>query len=146
MKVKSYGICPYQIMNGDIYILMNKTSKSSWWNFFKGKQEKNEKPQETAIREFYEETGVLVDKKDLEDYFEQINTRKDIGIWLLDFTSYNNRQFNFQEKEIWSASWVNLSKTVETSKNQQKIYNKIYDFFLQKRKELHELYKLNIKD
>jgi 8-oxo-dGTP pyrophosphatase MutT (NUDIX family) len=142
-KEYSYGICPYQIMNGSFYILLNKTSKQSFFNFFKGKMEKGETIEECAIREFYEETGVLVQKKDLEEYFYQKGNRKNIGIFLLDWSKYQSYPFTFQEKEIWSASWVPVMDNVEASKNQQKILNSIILFFKPKISQLRRIYSFN---
>ncbi len=139
MKQKSYGICPYQIMNGNFYILLNKTSKISYYNFFKGKIEHNESIEVCAQREFYEETGVKVDKEDFEDYFFQKSKRKDIGIYLVDWSKYHKTIFNFQQEEIWSASWVPLGE-IEMSKNQQKIINDINLFFAPKINSLKNLY------
>jgi len=133
MKLHSYGICPYKIINGHFFVLLNKTSKESYNNFFKGKIEENESITECALREFQEETGITVDINDLEDYFFQKSPRKDIGIYLLDWVKYENDDFNFQEKEIYSAAWVHINN-IEMSKNQQKIMDDIQLFF--KRKEI----------
>lgn len=139
-KEKSYGIAPYVIMNGYFFVLLNKTSRTSYYNFFKGKEEDNESKKDTAVREFFEETGIQVEKEDLEDYFEQKNPRKDIGIFLVDFTKYNHLPFKFEENEIYSAIWVNVSKDVEMSKNQKKIYGDIMLHFKPKLKQLRNLY------
>ena len=138
-KEFSYGIAPYQIMNGYFYILLNKTSEESFYNFFKGKIETNETIYECAIREFREETGILVDENLLEDYFYQKSPRKDVGIFLVDWATYHNQPFDFQEKEIWSATWVRL-KSIETSKNQQKIINEIELLFKPRIQQLRNIY------
>jgi len=138
-KEFSYGLCPYQIMNGYFYVLLNKTSEESYYNFFKGKIEDGENEHEAAQREFKEESGVLVDKTDFEDYFFQKNSRKDVGIFLVDWAKYQHLPFHFQEKEIWSATWVQL-KNIETSKNQQKIMNDIELFFKPRKMQLRNLY------
>lgn len=132
-KEYSYGICPYKIINGHFFVLLNKTSKESYNNFFKGKIENQETPADCAIREFEEESGITVAINDLEDYFSQKSPRKDVGIFLLDWVKYENETFNFQEKEIYSAAWVHLN-SIEMSKNQQKIMDDIQLFF--KRKEI----------
>jgi 8-oxo-dGTP pyrophosphatase MutT (NUDIX family) len=100
MKLHSYGIAPYSIIGGNFFILLNKTSERSDYNFFKGKIEHNEEIADCAIREFYEETGVKVKKSDLEDYFKQKSPRKDVGIFLVDWNKYSHLDFHFQEKEI----------------------------------------------
>ena len=139
MKLKSYGICPYMIISGGFYVLLNKTSKESFYNFFKGKIEHEETIKDCALREFLEETGVQVNIRDLEDYFFQKSPRKDVGIYLVDWSKYQHLPFDFQEEEIWSASWVQM-KRIETSKNQQKIMNDIELFFKPRKQQLKSLY------
>ena len=138
-KEHSYGLAPYMIISGHFYVLLNKTSEESFYNFFKGKIEKGESIEDCAQREFQEETGVFVDKKDFEGYYFQKSPRKDIGIYLVDWTKYQHVPFHFQEKEIWSATWVQL-KNIETSKNQQEIINKIELDFKPRKQQLRNLY------
>ncbi len=140
-KEYSYGICPYTIINGDFHILLNKTSEVSFWNFFKGKIEKDETITECAIREFQEETGILVSHNDLEKFYVQQSSRKDIGVYLVDFTKYQNLEFKFQKKEIWTASWINVNKEVDVSRNQQKVYNDMLLDFYQRNHQLSNLVK-----
>ena len=139
MKLKSYGICPYNIISGNFFVLLNKTSEESFYNFFKGKIEPGETIEDCASREFYEETGVLVNKSDFEDYFYQNSPRKDVGIYLVDWAKYQHLPFNFQEREIWSASWVQLDN-IETSKNQQTIINNIELLFKPRKQQLRNIY------
>jgi len=138
-KEFSYGICPYQIMNGHFYVLLNKTSNESFFNFFKGKIEDGESIRECAKREFSEETGVTVSIDDFEDYFFQKSPRKDVGIFLVDWSKYSKNIFKFQKKEIWSATWVPLGEII-TSKNQQKIMNDIEMLFKPREIHLRHLY------
>jgi 8-oxo-dGTP pyrophosphatase MutT (NUDIX family) len=138
-KEYSYGICPYMIISGNFFVLLNKTSEISFYNFFKGKIEANETIEECASREFFEETGVKVNPKHYEDYFYQKSPRKDVGIFLVDWSRYQHYPFNFQEKEIWSATWVQL-QGIETSKNQQKIMNDIELLFKPRKKQLKNIY------
>ena len=138
-KEFSYGLCPYSIMNGYFYVLLNKTSEESYFNFFKGKIEEDETIKECAQREFFEETGVKVDIKDFEKYYFQKSPRKDVGIYLVDWAKYQHLPFHFQEKEIWSATWIQL-KNIETSKNQQQIMNAIETDFKSRKQQLRNLY------
>ena len=138
-KEYSYGICPYAIISGHFFVLLNKTSEESYFNFFKGKIEDNETIKECALREFKEESGVEVSEKDLEDYFYQKSPRKNVGIFLLDWSKYQDSIFQFQKKEIWSATWVQLNN-ITTSKNQQKIINDIELLFKPRINQLKNLY------
>ena len=126
MKEKSYGICPYYIKDNKIYILLNKTSDFSPFNFFKGKIEENETINECAIREFAEEARVDLSDYKLEDFFEQKNRRKDIGIFLLHIDK--ELDIYIDRKEIYTYKWIDIDEEIELSKNQQKIYNQIFIF------------------
>jgi len=138
-KEYSYGLAPYSIMNGYFYVLLNKTSEESFFNFFKGKIETDETIKQCAQREFFEETGIKVDTKDFEKYYYQKSPRKNIGIFLVDWSKYQHLPFKFQEKEIWSATWI-LLKDIETSKNQQEIINSIELDFKPRKHQLRNLY------
>jgi len=141
-KVNSYGICPYLIINNLYYILLNKTSENSKLNFFKGKINKNENISNCAIREFKEETDILIKISDFEEYFYQYNRRKNIGIYLVDWTKYYKKEFNFDKKEIYSTYWKRINNST-ISKNQIKIYNDISLFLYKKEMNLKRLVKRN---
>lgn len=129
MKEYSYGICPYKVENNAFYILVNKSSETSFYNFFKGKTEEGETPKQTAIREFFEEAGIKLNQRNLEEYYEQKNPRKDIGIFLYDFTTLEY-ELKLQESEIYSAEWLKVGDDINLSKNQSKIYNHMcLDFY-----------------
>lgn len=82
--IKAYGLVPYKIEDGDIKILLCKSIKSNYrWGFLKGMILKGETPKQCARREFLEESGIDIDYSLFEDYFEQKNKEKDIGIWLV---------------------------------------------------------------
>jgi len=130
-KEKSYGVAPYLIINGQYYILLNKTSEHSRYNFFKGKIEEGETIAQCAKREFWEETGVEVDERDFEEYFFQKSSKKDVGIFLINWSKYINKKFQFQKREIWASYWVEVDD-VQTSKNQKEIVDSIESFFKNK--------------
>ena len=124
-KLFSYGICLYKIEEEEILIYLNKTSSISDWNFFKGKMEDNETFEETAIREMFEETNILVRKNQLEDLFEQINKKKNLGVYLVDFNVINFKNLKLDKKEIFEGKWLNIKEDIIVSKNQIKIFNKL---------------------
>jgi ADP-ribose pyrophosphatase YjhB (NUDIX family) len=89
-KIKAYGICLYKIKKNKIEILLCKSTKSKdKWGFLKGVKEINETKQQTAKREFQEESNIKIDTKYFEQYFEQTNETKDIGIYLVDANNLN---------------------------------------------------------
>ena len=69
----SAGIILFNEMDGRKFLLLNYPSRH--WDFVKGKMEKDETPQETALRETQEETGIsdveFIDgfKEEIEYYF-----------------------------------------------------------------------------
>lgn len=136
MKEYSYGICPYKLKDKKAYILLNKTGRVGDWNFFKGKIEKDETIEECAVREFSEETGTMVPPEVLENFFTQNSPRKDVGIFLTDWTKLDLTICPDRE-EIFSYSWVEVTKDVVTSKNQQKIYDNIHKHLTNKLKEIN---------
>jgi len=129
-KEKSFGIAPYKIDNDKVFILMNKTGRIGDWNFFKGKIEDNEGVEDCAIREFFEETGIKVKNYQLEEFFFQKNKKKDIGIYLVNFTD-KNPKFKFDKREIFFADWVLLTKDLckNVSKNQREIWKQMKEYF-----------------
>ena len=127
MKQYSYGLCPYKIVDEDIYLLLNKTGRVGDFNFFKGKIEKGETVEECAIREFHEEAGVLIEEKKLENFFYQTGSRKDVGIFLVDWTLKEEKIVI--NDEIYKYEWVKMTSDVKTSRNQQKVYNDIVLYF-----------------
>lgn len=62
------GILPYTFYCGKVYVLLGKDVRDNCWSDFGGKNElvDENRPVNTAMREFYEETcGIIVDIKSL---------------------------------------------------------------------------------
>jgi len=135
MKEFSYGICPYQIREDGVYVLLNKTGRIGDYNFFKGKIEEGESIEDCAVREFEEESGIVVAQSYLGDYFFQKGSRKDVGIFLISFTD-KEISISADPEEIFSYSWVRIDDGVVTSKNQQKIMDDIVFYFNERTKIL----------
>jgi len=110
MKTKAYGICLYKVEKNSIKILLCKsiTSKNRW-GFLKGVQEKGESDFQTAIREFREESSINIEKKYLEKYFEQKNSEKDIGIYLVNYNNIHSIEKYFNDDMLHKKylSWEN---------------------------------------
>ncbi len=110
MKIKAYGICVYKKEKQNTKLLFCKSSLSKRrWGFLKGVQEAQESMEQTAIREFKEESSIIVNKNNLKKYFEQQNSQKDIGIFLVDYhdVPYINRYFNGDKLCRKHLSWEN---------------------------------------
>lgn len=120
MKEYSYGIIPYKFNDKGVSILLSKSSKKSDYGFVKGKIDFAETPQECAVREVYEEIGVLIDITDLESFVFQKNQNKDIGLFYIHWDKYIDKNFKLNQKELYSLKWFNIKKIPKVSKNQRK--------------------------
>lgn len=143
IKLKAYGICLYKKESNTIKLLLCKSIASqNNWGFLKGIQEKDELKIDTAIREFYEEGGIQVQKKHLENYFEQKNQLKDIGIFLVNYDTIDNIKKNFNGDKLLSKflSWENsqvkffdISDLPPIKKKQQQLTRDIVQYFKKER-------------
>lgn len=100
-KIKAYGICLYKKEFNATKILLCKSIESNRkWGFLKGVAADFETKKETAVREFFEESSIEVEEKHLENYFEQQNLHKDIGIFLVNFDRINNIYEYFCKEQL----------------------------------------------
>lgn len=102
MNEKTYGICLYILENNSVKILLCKSSSDRHhkWGFVKGSVDKGESPKNAAKREFYEESGIKISIKHFEDYFEQFNDKKDIGIWLVNVNNMTHHLSKYFDEEL----------------------------------------------
>ncbi|WP_151948861.1 NUDIX domain-containing protein [Aliarcobacter butzleri] len=143
--VKAYGIVPYYVKGDDIKILLCKSVASKdRWGCLKGTKTRNETAYECAKREFFEESSISVDVVLFEEYFEQLNDDKDVGIWLVNFKNIENIEKYFTNDTLKEQylSWENskvkffsLNNLPKIKKKQQDLINEIKDFL--KSKNLH---------
>ncbi len=143
--VKAYGIVPYYVKGDDIKILLCKSVASKdRWGCLKGTKTRNETAYECAKREFFEESSISVDVGLFEEYFEQLNDDKDVGIWLVNFKNIENIEKYFTNDTLKEQylSWENskvkffsLNNLPKIKKKQQDLINEIKDFL--KSKNLH---------
>ncbi|MCT7557230.1 NUDIX domain-containing protein [Aliarcobacter butzleri] len=143
--VKAYGIVPYYVKGEDIKILLCKSVASKdRWGCLKGTKTRNETAYECAKREFFEESSISVDVALFEEYFEQLNDDKDVGVWLVDFKNIENIEKYFTNDTLKEQylSWENskvkffsLNNLPKIKKKQQDLINEIKDFL--KSKNLH---------
>lgn len=108
--IKAYGLVPYLVTNDSIKILLCKSVASKdKWGCLKGHKEKDENAYECAQRELFEESSIEVEIGLFEDYFEQINLEKDIGVWLVNTSNIENINEMFFEDKLKNnfLSWEN---------------------------------------
>ncbi len=138
-KIKAYGICLYKIDSTNIKILLCKSVKSkNRWGFVKGVQHKEESKKETAVREFLEESSILIEYKYLEEYFEQKNDMKDIGIFLVNYDNIKDIKKYFEDdilkdnflcSENSEIKFFNLKNIEYMKKKQLNILEDIIKYF-----------------
>ncbi|MCT7616070.1 NUDIX domain-containing protein [Aliarcobacter butzleri] len=143
--VKAYGIVPYYVKGDDIKILLCKSVASKdRWGCLKGTKTRNETAYECAKREFFEESSISVDVALFEEYFEQLNDDKDVGVWLVNFKNIENIEKYFTNDTLKEQylSWENskvkffsLDNLPKIKKKQQDLITEIKDFL--KSKNLH---------
>ena len=82
-----------------------------------------------ACRELHEESSILVDNNSFENYYEQKSTKKNIGIWMVQFQDYPS--ITIEEKEIYSYEWLTIDEdtmwSYPISKNQSNIYYNVIE-------------------
>jgi len=143
--IKAYGVVPYLVEKNDIKILLCKSVMSKdKWGTLKGLKEKDETAFECAQREFFEESSISVEIGLFEEYFEQINLEKDVGVWIVNAKNIESLSDYFTEYKLKSnnLSWENskvkffsLDELPALKKKQVTLINEIKDFL--KSKNLH---------
>ncbi len=129
-KDYSYGICPYKINDDSVEIMLVQATGHKEWGFIKGKIDKGESIQECAKRECQEETNIRFNINNLEDYFYQVNTKKNVGIFLINIDNLDISRMKLAKREIQDLKFFNLDSIINISKNQLKILNSIKEKFL----------------
>ncbi|AXH09164.1 NUDIX hydrolase [Malaciobacter halophilus] len=141
-NIKAYGIALYKIENKKVKLLLCKSVKSqNRWGFLKGVQLGKESAKQCAKREFFEESSLDVKIEDFEEYFEQKNKQKDIGIWLVNAKNVKNLQKYFFEDKLNNnyLSWENskvkffdIEELPSFKKKQKELILKVKDFLKSK--------------
>lgn len=145
-KMEAYGIVLYKIEKETIKILLCKSVKSrEKWGCLKGMKTSSENSRECAKREFFEESSIKVETYLFEEYFEQKNEEKNVGVWLVNTSKIPNlRNYFFEDKLLDNyLSWENskvkffdINKLPTIKKKQKKLVKEIKDF-LQNKNQSH---------
>lgn len=108
-----YGIIPLRKLSGKREVLLVKHGKGHW-SFPKGHPEKGETPQETATREFVEETSLhILSFLDIPPQEEHYLFRR--GSQLIDkrvtyFAAEVSGEVTMQAEEIVNFKWLSLEE------------------------------------
>ena len=143
---KTYGIVPYIVTKKGVKILLClDVASNNKWGCLKGTKVKNETAFMCAKREFFEESSISIDIELFEEYFEQINQEKDIGVWLVNSSNIENmdRYFNGNTLKSEYLSWENSKvkffsiDDLPRIKNKQLTLIKEITDFLRNKNQLH---------
>lgn len=131
MKPRSYGICPYRITDTTEILLMRAKGHSNW-GFVKGKIEDNESVKECAVRECFEEIGISIDERYLEDFFYSTESRKNIGIFLVDSTNIDLSSPVLCDREVDELRWFKVTDVIDIQLNQKRVLTNIINKFIKR--------------
>ena len=115
-------------------LISPRNRRSTHWGFPKGHIEKGETPEQTAIREVLEETGVhiqiLPQFASKSEYTIQGRVEKSVTIFL---AKTDDTQTTIQREEIEDYMWLNYDKAMDTLRfiNDRNILQNAHDFLAQ---------------
>ena len=111
---RSCGAVVYRIIHDELRFLLIKNKRSAHWGFPKGHVEQGETPEQTAMREVLEETGIhiriLPDFSYKSDYTIQGKVEKSVIIFL---AGTKDVQTIIQREEIDDYIWLVYDRAVE---------------------------------
>lgn len=141
-NVRAYGLVPYYVKDQDVKILLCSTfDNKDRWGCLKGGKAKDETAYNCAKREFFEESSILIPTLMFEEYFEQLNVEKSIGVWLVNaknienFEKYfkNDRlKDNYLSFENSEVKFFSINKLPKIKSKQQDLIKNIKDFLQSK--------------
>ncbi len=113
-KEKSCGAIVTKIIDSKTKILLIKHTNGGHWAFPKGHVEKNETEEETALREIFEETGIVAELdtnfREVCSYSPKKNVIKDVvyfGAHVID------GKVSAQKGEVEEIKWLGKKKALE---------------------------------
>ena len=65
----------------------------------------------------------------LEDYFFQKNTKKDVGVFLINTRTLNLKKIKLKKSEIFLVKFFDLYSDIKINKNQSEILSQIREYF-----------------
>jgi 8-oxo-dGTP pyrophosphatase MutT (NUDIX family) len=126
LKNKRAGVI---VFNSETKHLLLVQSKGKLWGFAKGYVEVNEKARQTAIRELYEETGIVVQSSQLK---LPINIRNTAMYYLYDSIHIDSKNININDSiEISGIMWIRFECLKELVKSNDIPLNSHCKYILQ---------------
>lgn len=135
--------CGVAIFDKNNHLLIGRATNSNNWSIPKGLNEENESFEETAIREVYEETGLVLEKNKLQLIGREVypNNKKELVMFYTKLDSINlddlicNSFFEFQGHQLPEinkfelvnnerAKFFNIHKTQINLINNNILWNK----------------------
>jgi bis(5'-nucleosidyl)-tetraphosphatase len=120
---QSFGIVPLLQKDGAWHVFLIQHRHGRYWGFPKGHAEKNETPEQAAVRELKEETNldvvqILEGEPMLEKYQFTLEGRR-ISKQVLYFIAEVSGTVVLQQKEIQNGVWVPLFSAQEKITHQE---------------------------
>lgn len=141
-NVRAYGLVPYYVEKNDVKILLcSSFDNKDKWGCLKGVKSRDETAYDCAKREFFEESSILVPNVLFEDYFEQLNLEKSIGVWLVNVKNIDNfdkyfkndvLKANYSSFENSEVKFFSINKLPKIKSKQQGLIKNIKDFLQNK--------------
>ena len=116
MKIEhSYGVVPLRKVRRHWEVLLVQHASSRYWGYPKGHAEEGESPQQAAVRELCEETGLTVKAFLSDDLIEQHYMFRQGGLLISKTVSYFVAEVApgkvvLQLDEVSAAQWVLLEE------------------------------------
>lgn len=114
----SYGVIPilYSSTRPKQYLLLQ--NKGGYWGFPKGHPDKHETPEDTAVRELFEETGIVIPKEKLRssisyEYEQSIDGTPQIKRIVLFPVRVDSKDVKVQPAEISRYEWATFDRAAE---------------------------------
>lgn len=107
---KSCGVIPYRFDNGTPQYLLCKETASGGWSFPKGRMEAFETEEETALREFREETGMLASLEPVFRATQEYSLSNDSWKQVILFLGRCTGQLIPNRNEILEYRWVTAAE------------------------------------
>lgn len=116
----SAGGVAYRKLRGKIEIAIIKVAPENRWQLPKGIVDKGESPEEAAVREVREETGIdaeIIDKIETIEYWyfsgkgaDRVRYHKYVHFFLMKYLSGNTED---HDHEVEEARWAKIDKAIE---------------------------------